>query len=353
MLYFDALRGEDSTGIGMFTNEGGLRLTKGAMDANEFIKSKEWASVRADWISRGKAMLGHNRKKTIGEVKDETAHPFLIDNRYLFMHNGTLNGHKQLADTEVDSEALGIHLTKCNGDVTQLEEALGKVYGAYACAWIDKEKQMLYLLRNKDRPLYYGKFDGGWAFCSEPGFMQLALIRPGFKISGSDIQMVPEHCLVSFDLSTYSVTPKTEVLVPKKYTATTQPSTIIGNGGQNGGSVSKSAFKRFSKNGLQGKKITFKVEDYIEKFPGDNCTTWHLYSKSPDVAFEHVIHHVGSEMTKKELEDFYIDMTWEGVIQSLSYNQKQKLVDIYVINVMMDFEKHIPPTQTTQGATVH
>lgn len=359
MLYFDALRGEDSTGIGMFTNEGGLRLTKGAMDANAFIKSTEWASVRADWISRGKAMIGHNRKKTIGEVRDDTAHPFLIDQRYLFMHNGTLSGHKHLADTEVDSEALGIHLTKCNGDVTKLEEALGKVWGAYACAWIDKEKQMLYLLRNKERPLYYGKFDGGWAFCSEPGFLQLALMRPGFKIKGDDIQSVPEHSLVSFDLTTYNVSPKTEVLIPKKHTTTTQQLPVVSatSGGQdNGGSVSKSAFKRFSKNGLQGRKISFQIEDYVEKFPGegDKCTTWHLYSKSPDVAFDHVIHHMGTEMTKDELEDFYIDMVWEGVITGMSYNQKQKLVDIYVGKVELDFERKYPSGNVEQqGATVH
>lgn len=340
MLYIDALRGEDSTGIGMFTNEGGLRLTKGAMDANTFLKSTEWASVRSDWVSRGKAMIGHNRKKTIGQVKDETAHPFLIDNRYLFIHNGTLNGHKYLADTEVDSEALGIVLANCNGDKEKLEEVLGKVYGAYACAWIDKEKEMLYLLRNKDRPLFIAKYEAGWVFCSEPGFMQLAFMRQGFKLT--DIAAVPEHTLVSFDLTKHTQEPVVEGLTPKKHMgtmSTTQTSSSSGARNTDSG-VSKSAFKRFSKNGMQGRTIKFKIVDYIEKFPNDpNCTSFNLMSESDDIPFAHTIHHGLNECLKNELEDFYMDQTFTGIITGLSYNQKSKSVDVYVGKADIDWGK--------------
>jgi len=101
ILYFDAVRGRDSTGIGVFDNEAGLRLTKGALDAQSFLNTPEWSSIRTQFISNGKALIGHNRKKTIGTIKDETAHPFLIDNRFLFMHNATLYSHKHLADSEV------------------------------------------------------------------------------------------------------------------------------------------------------------------------------------------------------------------------------------------------------------
>lgn len=357
MLYIDALRGEDSTGIGMFTNESSLRLVKGAMDANAFIKSAEWTSVRADYIARGKAVIGHNRKKTVGDIKDETAHPFLIDNRYLFIHNGTLHSHKHLAQTEVDSEALGIHLTKCNGDAAALEKALGNVYGAYACAWIDKVKESLYLLRNKERPLYMGKTDFGWVFCSEPGFMQLACIRQGFKTT--DISMVPEHTLITFDLSKGSIEPKLEVLVLKKATATTQNCYPMSRGGgvaqtdkeaaTNVG-VTKSAYKRFLKQGIIGKEIHFKIKDYIEKFPTDpNCEEWFFYSESPDIAFDHVVHHGGREIKKHDLDDFYCDVVYKGVITSMIYEPKQRLVNIYVKDAVIDWEQKIIPS----GVMVH
>jgi predicted glutamine amidotransferase len=350
MMYFDALRGMDSTGIGLIDNEFGMRLIKEASDANTFLKTKEWTSVRQEFIASGKALIGHNRKKTSGSIKDETAHPFLIDNRYLFIHNGTLYNHKHLANTEVDSEALGIHITKCKTK-EELEEALYNVYGAYACAWIDQKAETLHLLRNKDRSLWYGKYDAGWAFCSEPGFMKLAFARQGLKME--EVQEVPVDALISFDLSKHNPVPITEALTIKKYQTTTV-TTQSKSGGQtnDGAGVSKNQFKRLNRGGFIGKSIEFKPEDYIEKEPGNpHCTDWHLFSKCSDLTFNHVIHHSINAVSKNDLDDFYMDLSYTGEIESMLYDPKQRVVNIHMKKVDINW-KTLPqyPLANNAGA---
>lgn len=333
LMYINALRGMDSTGIAMLDNEGGLRLTKAAIPAAEFIETPEWSSIRSQLVSRGKALIGHNRKKTVGSISDETAHPFLIDNRHAFIHNGTLYGHEKLAKTEVDSEALGMHLTKSEGDTTKLSEALYDVFGAYACAWIDKDKEMLYMLRNKDRPLSIGKWIGGWAFCSEPGFLQLAFGRHGLPVS--EVKEVPLNTLVSFDLSKHAPQPVFQEIPVKKHTATPIPP-IQGSGQSTDGqfTISKNQFKRISKKGLVGTTIKFGIDDWVEKIPGDEKNVnWHIMGESKELAFTHVIHGELKETTESDLKDFYADLDWQGTITSLVWDAKQKLVNISVKNL--------------------
>jgi glucosamine 6-phosphate synthetase-like amidotransferase/phosphosugar isomerase protein len=106
MLYIDALRGEDATGVACVNINHGAKVFKEASHSAWFVYNKEYDDARNSFLSKGKALLGHNRKATIGGKKDENAHPFVFDDRYVFFHNGTLNNHRKLANTEVDSEAL-------------------------------------------------------------------------------------------------------------------------------------------------------------------------------------------------------------------------------------------------------
>ena len=91
----------------------------------EFEKSDMGKRV----ISKGKALIGHNRKATVGSVNNATAHPFVVGDSFAMVHNGTLRNHKALADTVVDSEALAIHLSKVlveDFDKLKFEEEIGK-----------------------------------------------------------------------------------------------------------------------------------------------------------------------------------------------------------------------------------
>ena len=304
LLYIDALRGDDSTGVAALYNDGSIKALKEACPADMFRNTKEWNLFFQSIVSKGKAIIGHNRKKTIGTVSDETAHPFVIDNRYVFMHNGTLFSHKHLADTEVDSEALGIHLTKCEGDVKQIEEALSKVYGAYAVAWIDQEKECLYLLRNKDRPLHLAKTPWGYIFCSEPGFIAAAAMRNSTKLDW--IKEIEVDTLYTIDCTNVDINMTEQKLTLKKAMLPHTPTvgahtTQFGGIEKIGGSVSKNALKRFRKN-LIGRRLLFWSTDYVQRHVNeDNPKDWIVWGENEILAPEHVVQGTIFNMDKQDM----------------------------------------------------
>ena len=344
LLYFNALRGWDSTGVALYHNDGGLRVAKETGCAANFVCTEDWADIKKDFFREGKAILGHNRKKTIGEVKDETSHPFIIDNRFGFIHNGTIYQHHKLANTDVDSEALGMVLTRCEGVVSKIEEVLKEVHGAYACIWIDKDKEKLYIVRNKERPLSYGKFDEGWVFSSEQGILYAAFNRDGFKIE--DLKTVPEDTLIEFDLSLKECVPTLSPLNLKK----SPPTSVIQMpwSGENTG-VSKSKFKRLSKQGLVGTTCSFILEDYVEKDPNDPYPTkWVIWGESPDIKFPHKIYGELNGVNKDNLYSYYFDYGYSGIITGLTFIPEQKIVHIHVKNTLPDYLPRDYPFTTSE-----
>ncbi len=336
MLYFDAVRGEDSTGVAAFYNDGSLQVIKDAIDANNFIYQKEFHSLKSALVSRGKAVIGHNRKKTSGKISEETAHPFIIADRYAFIHNGTLHSHKKLANTEVDSEALGIHLTKCEGDVPKLEEALSKVNGAYACIWIDQVKEKLYMLRNHERPLFYAKYDGGVVFGSEYVLVMAACFRNRIKLE--DITTVDVDKLYSFDLSKQGAELTVEDLTIKKYMPlpTQTPhgggtwTKVVGN--IISGEVSKNAFKKFRNKAL-GTTVRFWMEDFVEKHYPEVDGDWLVFGSSDDVEPKHTICGYLDGVTHARLQTDYINKLAYGIIEIIDYDEKTKSIKIMLKNI--------------------
>lgn len=218
MLYMDALRGDDSTGVAAYYTDGKMQVVKEAVTpVAHFLVDKNWQEVNDNLIKNGKVVIGHNRKATKGSISDENAHPWIIDNRYAFVHNGTISNHHSLYNTEVDSEALGMALTRCEGDPKAIEEVLSKVYGAYACIWIDKDKEKMYAVRNKERPLWLAETTTEIFLCSELGFILAASLRNNKKVEGSPKQL-EEHVLYTFDLSKYTEKPEETKLEIKKST---------------------------------------------------------------------------------------------------------------------------------------
>jgi asparagine synthetase B (glutamine-hydrolysing) len=227
MLYVDALRGDDATGVACITTKQGAKVFKAAEAAAWFVWDKEYTAARNSFLTNGKALLGHNRKATIGGRKDENAHPFVFDDRYVFFHNGTLNNHRKLADTEVDSEALGMHVVKCEGDVNKLGELLDTVSGAYACVWYDADQHKVFMMRNHERPLSILLFENGsMAYASEAWIAAGPASRCYLKVK-EVINVVPST-LYSIDLK--EMVPKLSVEpIPKKaIPSMTHTSTVIG-----------------------------------------------------------------------------------------------------------------------------
>lgn len=166
LSYLSSTRGIDSTGyLGLrFNTQSGLQdnVLKSALDPIAFSKTLE----AQKFLERFgfKALMGHTRLKTRGDVVSANAHPFRSrDNRFVLFHNGTLNNAHAGYDT--DSEWLCNRIAQHKGD---LSEALNGIWGAYTLILYDKELQKISILRNKERPLSYYKGDDGIVYASEP-----------------------------------------------------------------------------------------------------------------------------------------------------------------------------------------
>lgn len=157
MLIFDQVRGVDSTGmvfVPILNN--GEPVVEKVVGTPNFLwdtgKSQIFSKVNDHITTLPKALLGHNRAATIGDISVQTAHPFEFE-KLIGMHNGTLTFRKEL-DTlpkfEVDSQEL-LYTINNRG----VDEAWKSFLGAAALVWWDKEKKTVNFIRNKERDLCY------------------------------------------------------------------------------------------------------------------------------------------------------------------------------------------------------
>ena len=337
MLYVDVLRGDDATGMCAVNNKSGATMLKAACDASWFMYDKEYQETRPQWIKDGKALLGHNRKATIGARVDDNAHPFVIDDRHIFFHNGTLHNHKQLANTEVDSEALGMVLTKCEGDVEKLSEALSKVYGAYACVWYDADKDTVYFLRNSQRPLSFVITKCGTiAYASEAWMAHGSLVRNGFVVE--EIKALKEDVLYSIDVSVSTPTIKEETipkkapaLLPTRSTTTGINTTVL------------------SKREAKGLAHDLKTATYISFFPDEaicsspvepspnECYDWLIIASNPEyegVQFKYIV----KNMFQYEVDDLTNGRYCTAIYSNHEF--KDGLLEVWVKSI------HVSPKST-------
>lgn len=158
MLYADALRGFDSTGmfgIPHKSNKTPAFLVKKAMPAADFLQLKNVDKMLFD-IEKYWGVVGHNRAATFGKVNNANAHPFHIGNITL-VHNGSLStyGNDKLPDYnkfDVDSEAI------CNAiNTIGIEATVEQLNGAFALVWHDARNNTFNIIRNDERPIFFAK----------------------------------------------------------------------------------------------------------------------------------------------------------------------------------------------------
>jgi len=354
LLFVDQLRGEDSTGMIYVETTGDYGIMKEAKAATWSINNMLNDPMMKDSFRFGKAILGHNRKATIGKIVDETAHPFVIDNTFAMCHNGTLRGHKALADTVVDSEALAIHLKPHLGpafDLEVFEEAMGKVQGAYALSAYNQENHTVYLMRNSERPLSYVETGDSFVYASEPMMLAWILQRNGYDFSKLDIKFLPEHTILSIDLASNAVeeqkyTPKKPHMTHTKWEVghhTTTKNTHIPFSTRKGTEpVSKNEFKRLRAK-LMSTRHVFNAFDYLEKnFPlthEDGETATNIFGTCDDVSLQGVPHEIRCVVDVLEIlgplftpasitEDSY-----HGLIYEMEYDKTGGPIIIYMRDV--------------------
>lgn len=150
LLVVNSLRGPHSTGIAAInqaTDKVDIIKRIGdpfaLLDSNKFIKT----------IQRiNKALIGHGRWATMGDITLSNAHPFDFNN-LVGAHNGTLTRLNMLdnfSDFGTDSETLFFNIAEHG-----LKETLLKTCGAFALSWWDKTTETLEFIRNNDRTLFY------------------------------------------------------------------------------------------------------------------------------------------------------------------------------------------------------
>lgn len=206
LLFIDFLRGPDSTGAFLVNNRGDMYLAKEASDSLRFMRSKEYSDINHKAWQDGSALIGHNRKATVGNVIDENAHPFVVDDNIVLVHNGTLWGdHKKIADVEVDSHAIA-HAIHEHGDVTK---ALSSIDGAYALIWYDVANESINLIRNSQRPLWWMETSNSWIWSSEKAMLEFVAGRHNISIKDGPHEL-PEDTLQTYKLKnqTWEVTDK-------------------------------------------------------------------------------------------------------------------------------------------------
>jgi asparagine synthetase B (glutamine-hydrolysing) len=200
LLYMDALRGMDSTGVACIKKDGSASVIKKSTWAPSFLVSKAYETLEKTLTAEGKILFGHNRKATVGLVNSVNAHPFTVKKEFILMHNGSLPVHKHLADTEVDSEAIAQYLhDKWNDDDTpeKKSEVLSKLNGAYALVWYDMRTEKLNIVRNSQRPMFYTEHNGSFFFCSDQNMLNCALERNYY--GQAKVKSLPVSTLLTFD----------------------------------------------------------------------------------------------------------------------------------------------------------
>jgi len=264
MLYADAVRGEDSTGVFGVNKYGNLKMIKSAKTSADFIRTKAFSDFSKGIFGDYRVVVGHNRASTKGTIIDENAHPFIEDHICL-VHNGTLNSHKELADTVVDSHAIAVSIAK-----EGYKETIPKINGAYALIWYDAKEKKLRVARNNQRPLWIIQMKDIDIIASEPDMITW-LHRRVYGNASEAPKFFAVESLYSWDLTNLEDGLTTEDIPAKKAMSVlhTVPQTLPAVTKQVGGGVNyyrNSTGNKF----VAGQKIIF--EHTSNSIVGDSVT---------------------------------------------------------------------------------
>jgi len=191
LLFFNTLRGRDSTGVAAYDmGRNQVELKKVTVPGFEFIGLPFIDNLLSPMVG---IWIGHGRARTVGDVSRLNAHPFEVRNDkggiVLFgAHNGTLKNKHEI-ERELDGEKFGTDSEALLNliDKAGPKDALSVADGAWALSFWQSNSGKLHLIRNRERPLYYCYTEDRktllWA--SEDWFLRIACARHGLEIAKS------------------------------------------------------------------------------------------------------------------------------------------------------------------------
>jgi glucosamine--fructose-6-phosphate aminotransferase (isomerizing) len=159
-------RGYDSAGVATL-EEGGLTRRRAAGK----LRNLE-ARLRAEPLE-GLVGIGHTRWATHGKPTEDNAHPHATD-RLAVVHNGIIENFRELreelladgarfvseTDTEVVAHLVTRELRRVNDPRTAVGNALRRLHGAYALAFVFEGERNLLIGASKGAPLAVGYGEG-------------------------------------------------------------------------------------------------------------------------------------------------------------------------------------------------
>lgn len=214
ITYMTALRGNDSTGIAVISEEpkSKPRTLKMVGGPDYLLNSQAWDKVADFAVKRGVAMFGHGRASTKGAILAKNAHPHTVDHITL-VHNGTINfgldEDYKLAKTDNDSLAL-CHAIAKEG----LVEALYKILGAYSLIVYNSNDNTVQFVSNGERPLHMVEFLGRSVVMSEYDACEYIAKRNTYAHNNPKVVYFPKNVIYTLDLDTGKMT-KDDSLVEK------------------------------------------------------------------------------------------------------------------------------------------
>ena len=279
MVHFDLVRGEDSTGVAIRSEEhkpgtGRVDIYK-ALGAPQNLYNKypetfePNGKVRNNQPGNIRFLMGHNRAKTIGGASPTNAHPFHVGH-IVGCHNGTINtGLHKLPDA-VEGETDSEQIFRALAEGMTIDEIVDALHGAKALTWWDSKKKTFNLFRNKERPLYLGKNAAGnsIAYASEEWMLKVAANKARCASTITIFEEVPvdTHIVIQID----PVVKIIETREVKKKVFTGTPPTVVGGSQHtthNYGPNSRNP--NFGKAKNAGKEIVSDTGWYTPKFHGE------------------------------------------------------------------------------------
>lgn len=204
MLFVDTMRGWDSTGVFSVSTCNEVNIVKGALEGPDFIRSPEYREFNQNLWNDGIIAVGHNRAATRGVVNDKNSHPFWINDNTVLVQNGSWNGsHKEVLDSEVDTEAIAYLVDKHEND---LDEAFKQINAAFALVWYNVKSKKLHVVRNTERPLWIGyEKNGTVLIASERSTILYACMRQGLELREAPYELADSKLNIwELDLATKS-----------------------------------------------------------------------------------------------------------------------------------------------------